>query len=186
MNKWVKIAICVSLFGGTVVTASETNPQVWVYKDWQVLVETVAGEQDTMITCTAVSQNGGPLDVEVTQFNLDAGPPYVFPTVSITPTLSDGKPMAVAPEDLGVEWVFDNVQTIRTNLTQETLSENPNHFVVTDSQSQEILVAMRKASTLVLHTSLFRNVEISLSGFTASYGKMADACDFSTEGVFKK
>ena len=167
-------------------TDAKADDDTWSYKDWSVSKQVQDGAQDTSITCTMQPGNmTGILQMSISHLNRDAGPPYFYPTMTFFKGLGeDGQPMGVGPDDTKSTWAFDGKDTIDVNLEWD-FSDSQNTFAVPSADSQKLLAGMAKGSALVLNTPLFGDQTVSLSGFAAVYGKMADWCSFSTEGVLK-
>ena len=177
------------VFAGMLLAAqphAKADDDVWSYKDWSVSKQVQEGVQDTSITCTMQPDNmTGILQMSISHLNRDAGPPYFYPAITLFKGLGeDGQPMGVGPDDTKSTWTFDGKDTIDVNLEWD-FKDSQNTFAVPSTDSQELLSGMAKGSTLVLNTPLFGDQTVSLSGFAAVYGKMADWCGFSTEGVLK-
>ena len=176
-----------ALLVGFILVAAHTDAKAddtWSYKDWSVSKQVQEGVQGTSIICTMQPDNmTGILQMSISHSSLDAGPPESYPAMTFFKGLGeDGQPMALAPDDLQASWAFDGKDTIAVNLEWD-FKNNQNTFAVPSTDSQELLAGMAKGSTLVLNTPLFGDQKVSLSGFAAVYGKMADWCGFSTEGV---
>ncbi len=160
--------------------ASDATDQGWSYKDWSVGTDAGDIAQGTPVTCTMQADDvDGIFEMMITHRTGDVG----LPVISFFKGLGeDGQPMAVPDDDLKTTWFFDGQAGIDITLGWD-FRDSRNYFPVPTENARELLAAMSKGETLVLETSFIDDETISLAGFAAVYGKMADWCDFSTEGV---
>lgn len=165
------------LMGSGDANASDATDQGWSYKDWSVGTDAGDISVGTPVTCTM--QADDILEMMISHRKHDAA----LPVISFFKGLGeDGQPMAVSDGDLKTTWFFDGQAGIKVTLGWD-FRDSRNYFPVPAENALELMAAMSKGETLVLETSFIGDETISLAGFAAVYGKMADWCDFSTDGV---
>lgn len=165
-------------------SAAQADTQYWDYKDWRVMVETVDTGEDLRITCTALTGGDGDPTLSVILSNGDAGPPDFYPQPTLSEhairgynsMMQDGA-RVLFEADTG--WLTEGF--VNGGINEDGFAEA--FAQANQGDSLEMLQTMRKAGKLFVTLDGEVVYAASLSGFTASYGKIAEQCGFSTEGV---
>ena len=152
----------------------------WSYKDWIVTARSGASGID----CTARGGREGWPGLWVETSSADTKPPALYPRVryaeigirGIAPDMKNGE---------AIRFVVDGGASFATTASVGLDSEGiPRaEAILKRSDSQPLLAAMRRGNRVDIMSGGKRLQRISLSGFTASYGKMAEQCRFKTVGV---
>lgn len=156
----------------------------WSYGDWQIRKQTVDTGEDLRTTCTAWTGGDGDPTLEVIQSDGDAGPPIAYPSVMVR----ESAPRHYRPlmrTDDAITFQFDDGTRAVTNAYNEIDEEGISVSTALVPDSLPVLRAMRRANALEIRRGSDVVLSASLRGFTAAYGKMAEACGFSTGGVIE-
>lgn len=154
------------------------------YKDWRAIVMQVEGGEETWRECSAMTGGDGEPVLEVTARQYDAGPPYSYPRVQIFEQ-APRHYNTLMQEGGRVDFVFDDgdgYSGIAFNDVVEDVFQAANASP-SDEDMLFVLQGMRRAGQLDVSYEGQLLLQASLSGFTAAYGKIAEACEFSTMGV---
>lgn len=161
--------------------------QTWRYGDWSVHVEAYDTGEDLRVTCTARTGGDGAPVIWLSISNGDAGPPEVFPQVTITERAPRPYPTLLqngAPVALEIPGVSPFYALAEAGLDQDGIA-----LAQAQSRWQDalaVLKAMQAGQRLqisALSAALPPQplTSASLAGFTAAYGKMMDSCGHSLE-----
>ncbi|MEJ8475018.1 hypothetical protein [Roseibium algae] len=172
------------VLAGPVLLQTATAQDFWSYKDWNVSVEKVESVEDDFKQCVIFTGGDGLPTVSATFFTGDAGPPYSFPDVTATERAIRGH-STLMKNDEAVFFTFDDGDSIKGKV--EAGFDDEGFAFANGRVSQEdslmVLQAMRRNGELTVTTPSGLLVTASLNGFSAAYLKMAEVCEFSTEGV---
>lgn len=154
------------------------------YKDWRAIVLESEGGEETWRDCIAMTGGDGLPVLEVVARQYDAGPPYSFPLVQIREQ-APRHYSTLLQEGGRVDFVFDDGDsysgTAFNDVVEDVFQSGTASPPVEDMLY--VLQGMRRAGQLDVSFEGQLLLEASLSGFTAAYGKIAEACEFSTMGV---
>ncbi|AXS40809.1 hypothetical protein [Breoghania sp. L-A4] len=161
--------------------------QYWDYRDWTVTAETVDTGEDIRVTCKAHTGGDGDPVVSVTLSNGDAGPPYAYPSVAIEEHAPRHHTTLMQDGDT-INFLFDDGDSAATSAVagfdEDGFAEAEAGFYDMPGNLQ-MLQGMRRAGQIEVIRGRDIVYTASLNGFTAAYGKMAEACGFSTIGVIE-
>jgi hypothetical protein len=161
-----------------------SSEQFFSFKDWNVQVETVDTGEDLRITCSMWTGGDGNPSVGFSISNGDALPPSIFPNVQLTERAIRGYPTVLQNEQK-VNWVFDDGDSAQASVyadfDQEGFAFAETNFPYEDNQ--RVLQAMQRNGLIDIVGPGGLVYSASLSGFTASYRKVAEQCGFTVEGV---
>lgn len=171
------------LLASAFATGAAANPAYYDYKDWLVVVEDV---DETLRICRG--QTGGDGDpvfsITVTSADVEL-PPHAFPV----PRLRETAPRGYATRFEGKSTVYFETDTgwkteghAYAGLNDEGLAWGQAEPYVGDDGA-DMLREMRQAGRMYITWDGETVYAASLAGFTAAYGKMAEQCGFTTEGV---
>lgn len=178
----IPVFIVAGLLAATLPAAAQE--QSWEYRNWRAVAETIDTGEDIRITCSAQAGGDGLPVVQATLSNGDVLPPDAFPSVTVEEHAPRGYATMMQEGD-AVNFLFDDGDSAPANVYVWADDEG---FAVASaeiasSDSQRVLQAMRRAGQLEVVRSGEVVATVLLDGFSAAYGKMAEACGFSTEGV---
>ncbi|ASP35196.1 hypothetical protein [Labrenzia sp. VG12] len=165
-------------------TGAQAKDQYYDYKDWTVLVVTVDTGEDLRITCSMWTGGDGEPTVGFTISNGDALPPDVFPNVQLNERAIRGH-ATVLKNGETVNFIFDDgdsaTATVHADFDQEGFAYAQTDFPFEDNQ--RVLQAMQRNGQIDIVGPSGLVYSASLSGFTASYRKVAEQCGFPVSGV---
>ncbi|WP_153771696.1 hypothetical protein [Labrenzia sp. CE80] len=173
---------CVLASLGFVQTAAAQD--FWSYKDWNVSIEKVESEQDGHKRCVIFTGGDGLPSISATFFSGDAGPPYSYPEVSVLERAFRGHATLMKNGE-PVYFSFDDGDSV-TGKVEAGFDEEGFAFAngrVAQKDNILALQAMRRNGELAVSVAGGSLIIASLNGFSAAYLKMAEVCEFSTEGV---
>lgn len=167
---------------GLFVASDSLAEGFWSYKDW--IATAGPGGNGPSITCMARGGQEGWPYIQVDTSNADSRPPDVYPRVfyseigmrGIAPEMTNGAP---------IRFVLDTGQsfTAYASIGVDAYAIPSAVAVLDHADRQPMLKAMRQGSHVDVMEDGKRLMRISLSGFTAAYGKIAEQCGFPTVGV---
>ena len=180
------LAIVATALTAPATPASAQGRQVSydTYGDWRASVMQVESSEESWRECRASTGGDGlpSLSVEFRQY--DAGPPDFFPPVEIRESAARGYKTQMQ-QGGQVTFTFDDGERYaaiaRNDIAEgvfQTATASPDQ-----SQTLSVLQGMRRAVRLDIAFQGNLVLSASLKGFTAAYGKVAEACGFSTVGV---
>lgn len=156
----------------------------WSHKDWQLTVEPVASEEDDHSICRAWTGGDGDPILAYEHYTGDAGPPYDYPLLVLTEYAPRHYDTLTQTGD-DVRFVLDDgssfLAAAEAGFTDEGLKEA--HASPEPGVALALLQAMRRSDALTVQVNGQPLFQASMAGFSAVYGKMAEVCGFSTEGV---
>lgn len=158
----------------------------WSHKDWSVSVQKVPSEEDDHDLCKASTGGDGEPFVYIEFFTGDAGPPYSYPALTVNEYAPRGYKTLLQDGDT-VSFAFDD-GTVFQGSVQGGLNDDGLYDAFgmpPQDKGLQVLQAMRRNNTMTISGGDRVLYTASLSGFSAAYGKMADVCGFSTEGVLE-
>jgi len=173
-------AACLAVFA----TPAWAAEQYFDYKDWTVLIETVDTGEDLRVTCSMWTGGDGDPTVGFSISNGDALPPHSFPGVQLTERAVRGH-RTVLEDGQAVHFIFDDGDSADARVRAEVDADGF-AFAVTDfpyEDNQRVLQAMQRNGQIDIVGPSGPVYTASLSGFTASYRKIAEQCGFSVDGV---
>ena len=165
-------------------TVAQAQDQYWDYKDWTVRVETVDTGEDLRVFCSAYTGGDGQPTLRIDVSNGDAMPPDFYPA----PVLHESAPRGYATmmqDGQRVLFEFD-LDTLTEGFVQAFYDEDgimQAQAYVISSENQWLLQNMRHGDQMWITLDGDVVYGASLSGFTAAYGKIAEQCGFTTDGV---
>ncbi|MDO6591099.1 hypothetical protein DS901_15675 [Loktanella sp. D2R18] len=165
-------------------TQTVADTQYWNYGDWSVRVETVDTGEDLRVFCAASTGGDGLPALRIEVSNGDALPPHYYPA----PVLHEFAPRGhttMMQDGQRVLFEFD-LDTVSEGFVQAGLDEDgimQARASVHGGDNLWLLQNMRHAEMLWIKLDDEVVYGASLAGFTASYGKIAEQCGFSTIGV---
>ena len=166
------------------VAASPALADYWNYKDWHVVTEPHVTEQDSYLTCRASSGGDGDPILAVEVFSGDAGPPAFYPMAKVQEYAPRHHP-TLMQQGGTVDFIFDFNRSfsiaagINSWINDEGLAEAESALRFQDHLV--MLQMMKQGRWVEIWAGNDMFYEASLSGFTAAYGKMMDACGFSLD-----
>lgn len=158
--------------------------QYFSFKDWNVLVETVDTGEDLRVTCSMWTGGDGEPTVGFSLSNGDALPPDIFPGVQLMERAVRGH-RTVLKNGHSVNFVFDDGDSARASVYAD-LDQDGFAFAETSfpfEDNQRVLQAMQRNGLIDIVGPEGLVYSASLSGFTASYRKVAEQCGFPVDGV---
>ncbi|MCK7615256.1 hypothetical protein [Roseibium sediminicola] len=176
----------IALFSLALMTAASAHAaeQYFDYKDWTVRVEAVDTGEDLRITCSMWTGGDGDPTVGFTVSNGDALPPDYFPGVQLMERAIRGH-ATVLKNDEKVTFVFDDGDsapaTVYADFDEDGFAFAQTSFAFEDNQ--RVLQAMQRNGQIDITGPGGLVYTASLSGFTASYRKVAEQCGFPVDGV---
>lgn len=185
MIKWVGAALCcvtfVAAFGAM---AEDREVSYDNYGDWRAIVTQVQGGEETWRVCRAITGGDGNPTLEVYARQYDAGPPDLYPQVTLHEHAPRGYNTLLKDGD-GVTFLFDDGDSYPAVATAGFDEEGFRAAQASPDQQAMLYVlqGMRRAGQLDVTAPGGVAYSASLRGFTAAYGKIAEACQFSTMGV---
>jgi hypothetical protein len=176
----------ITLFSLALLAAPSAHAaeQYFDYKDWTVRVEAVDTGEDLRITCSMWTGGDGDPTVGFTLANGDALPPDVFPGVQLTERAIRGHATVLQNEEK-VTFVFDDGDSAQASVYAD-FDEDGFAFAQTSfpfEDNQRVLQAMQRNGQIDITGPGGLVYTASLSGFTASYRKVAEQCGFPVDGV---
>jgi hypothetical protein len=165
---------------------AQAEEKYFDYKDWTVIIDSFDTGEDLRTECTIRTGGDGMPSLSATISNGDVLPPDYYPDLSLNETaprgtttlMQDGDPITFAFDDgtkiaaTTAGWIDDDgIATARTQFLKPV--------------QLQALQAMRHSSSVTISGPKGEIYIASASGFTAAYGKMAEQCGFTTEGVIK-
>lgn len=173
-------------FAGTLAMPAAASEKYWDYRDWTTTAETIDTGEDIRTTCSARTGGDGYPVVYATQSNGDAGPPDAYPSVLIEERAPRHNKTVMQDGDR-IVFLFDDGDSATTTavggLDDDGFAYATAEFY--SPNSQLVLQAMRRNGQIEILRGRDIVYTASLNGFTAAYGKMAEACGFSTIGVIE-
>ncbi|WP_106745083.1 hypothetical protein [Yoonia maritima] len=164
--------------------AAYADIEYWDYNDWRVIIETVDTGEDTRVFCTALTGGDGMPSLRIDVSNGDALPPAYYPA----PTLYETAPRGyetLMKDGQRVLFEFDP-DNITEGFVTAGFDDDGIRFAYAQAHQDDslwLLQSMRQAAQLWITLDGEVVYGASLAGFTASYGKIAEQCGFSTVGV---
>ncbi|MEP3045275.1 MAG: hypothetical protein ABJL55_05090 [Roseibium sp.] len=165
-------------------TATQAAEQYFSYKDWSVQIETVDTGEDLRVTCSMWTGGDGDPTVGFSISNGNALPPDVFPGVQVTERAIRGY-ATVLQNDQTVNFVFDDGDSAQASVFSG-FDEDGFAFAETSfpfEDNQRVLQAMQYNGIIDIVGPQGVFYTASLSGFSASYRKVAEQCGFAVTGV---
>lgn len=169
---------------------AEAGQKAWTFKDWQVHVESVDTGEDLRVTCTIQTvgnEIGKARRLYATISNGDAMPPHFYPSVILEEIAAPGTRASLNPGDpVSVEIDHQKMDIAPTNQYQDEQGRLVTEVLMSDGQNPAMLRAMKAGQGVVFRVDLGGMQQgafqiSSLSGFTASYLKMAEQCGFPAD-----
>lgn len=155
-----------------------------VYGDWRVVVLQVDSNQETWRECTASTGGDGDPTLKIRARQYDGGPPDVYLPIEFREQAP--RHYDTLMQDAGlVTFTFNDGQSFHGR-ARTGIAEGAFKYATaspTPEMSLPVLQAMRRAEWLEISYEGTPYYSASLAGFTAAYGKIAEACEFSTVGV---
>lgn len=156
----------------------------WSHADWQLSVRQVESQEDDHSNCRAWTGGDGEPIVEFQHYTGDAGPPYGYPLLTVNEyaprgydtLIQDGDQVLMVFDD-GTMFMAEGATLINDDGIKEAFA-SPQY-----DKAQSILQAMQRGNRLSISVGGQVLYLASMNGFSAVYGKMAEVCNFSTEGV---
>ncbi len=175
---------CVTLLAAFSATAEDREISFDVYGDWRAIVTEVQGGQETWRVCRAVTGGDGYPVLEINARQYDAGPPDFYPHVTLHEHAPRGYDTLMKDGD-SVTFGFDDGDSYPATATAGFDEEGFRTAQASPAQQAMLYVlqGMRRAGQLDITAPGGVAYTASLRGFTAAYGKIAEACEFSTMGV---
>lgn len=174
--------IAVALLAVCVATSAAAFDEWWDYRDWTAFIERVQGGRVTECTARA-GPDGGPF-LTVSTTDVDTKPPALYPSIDYEEPGIRGIPTQLRDGDR-ITFVLDTGEALElvgaSYLTSEGIPRASAGVEYADRQP--LLKAMRNGSQLDVMRGGERLARVSLAGFTAAYGKIAEQCSFPTVGV---
>lgn len=166
------------------VSAVQAKEQYFSYKDWNVEIQSFDTGEDFRINCTMWTGGDGLPTVGFATSNSDALPPDFFPGVQLTERAVRGH-ATVLQNDQKVNFVFDDGDsaqaTVQAYFDEDGFAVAQTYFPIEDAQ--RVLQAMQRNGQIDIVGPSGLIYSASLSGFTASYRKVAEGCGFPVTGV---
>ncbi|GAB2186411.1 hypothetical protein [Roseibium sp. LAB1] len=165
-------------------STAQAEQQYFSYKDWNVQIEAVDTGEDLRITCSMWTGGDGLPTVGFSISNGDALPPDMFPGVQLTERAIRGH-ATVLQNEQKVNFVFDDGDSAQATVYAD-FDEDGFAFAQTDfpfEDNQRVLQAMQRNGQIDIVGLGGPVYTASLSGFTASYRKVAEGCGFPVTGV---
>lgn len=154
------------------------------YKDWKVQIKTVDTGEDLRVTCTMWTGGDGDPIVGLSLSNGDALPPDVYPGVQLTESAPRGYATLLQNEQI-VNFVFDDGDSAQASvyagIDDEGIAFADTNFPFEDHL--RVLQAMQRNGQIDIVGPGGLVYSASLSGFSASYRKVAEQCGFPVDGV---
>ena len=171
----------------TTPTIGHAGTQYWEYGDWQVIVEIVDTGQDLRVNCTALTGGDGDPSLRIEVSNGDAGPPNFYPNPTLKDVVIRGYPTQLKEGQHVVFKVDDGTKVSGSVISGS--DENGFPWVVAEPNQKDslrLLKAMQRSNqvSFIVEGKPFC-FNASLAGFTASYGKIAEQCEFPTVGIIE-
>lgn len=185
MEKWVGASVCCVTFLAAFSAVAEGREVSYdVYGDWRAIVTQVQGGEETWRVCRAITGGDGDPVLEIYARQYDAGPPDLYPHVTLHEHASRGYDTLLKAGDM-VTFLFDDGDSYPAAATAGFDEEGFGTAQVSPGQQAMLYVlqGMRRAGQLDITAPGGVVYSASLRGFTAAYGKIAEACEFSTMGV---
>lgn len=177
------LIICIAVMSRPAV-GQEYSVSSDSYNDWRASVTQVESNQEMWRECVATTGGDGEPTLKIRARQYDAGPPDIYPQVEFR-VQAPRNYNTLMQAGATATFTFDDGQTFHAIVETGTI-EGAFKFAVArpvPEMSLAVLQSMRRGMRLdiVYEGALFYSA--SLNGFTAAYGKIADACEFSTVGV---
>ena len=174
---------CLALALAT-LPALPASAQYWEFGAWRVSVDTQETTEHTSRTCSARTGGDGSPSLSLTVSNLDAGPPIDYPA----PTLFENAPRGhgtLMQNGQPIAFIFDK-QAAFYGIANGYLDAEGFAQAEVGPRWQDtvnMLLWMKAAQSIDIWTvqpyaAGTQMMQVSLSGFTAAYGKMMDECGF--------
>lgn len=182
MKIWIGVA-ALSMLAAT-AWADDREVSYDVYGDWRAIVTQVTGGEETWRTCRAVTGGDGDPVLEIAARQYDAGPPHLYPPATIHEYAPRGYNTLMKDGD-AITFVFDDGDSYPAVATAG-FDDDGFRFANAapgPDAALYVLQGMRRAGALDITAPGGLVYSASLRGFTAAYGKIAEACEFSTMGV---
>jgi hypothetical protein len=180
-------AALAAAFAVPVLASAQQAPDeeaFFAFADWRVWAFYESSEQDDWVRCEAVTGGDGDPTIVVYTTTRDVRPPDMFPWVWLEESaprgydtlMQDGDVVAFAFADgpvfealVSAAYDADGIRVARAEIDE--------------LDNQAALRALRDGDRLRIIRDGAVVYDASLAGFTASYGKMAEHCDFPVGGV---
>lgn len=174
-------AVCVLL-----ATSAQAD-EYWEYGDWRVSITDEYTGEDYRRYCRASTGGDGMPVLSLEISDGDAGPPHGYPTPVYSEYAPRGYRTSVGNAQ-GVVFVFDQQGTFYS-IAEAGVDRDGIAWVNAQPRWQDVknmLLWMKYASHMEVRglDAYRQSTQVyvaSLSGFTASYGKMMDSCGFTIE-----
>ncbi len=169
------------------LAALPATAQSWEYGAWRVYAATQDTTEHSSRSCTAITGGDGLPSLSLSVMNLDAGPPDDYPE----PTLHESAARGYSTQlqnGQAVGFVFDG-QAAFYGIADGYLGADGFAQAVVSPRWQDtinMLLWMKAGQNIDIRTvqpygAGEQVMQVSLSGFTAAYGKMMDECGFDIE-----
>lgn len=172
------------VFAAVLVTPAAAETDYWDYRDWHTVRDSVDTGEDLRVTCSARTGGDGYPVLEVSLTNGDVTPPDAYPDV-IFEERAPRHHATVMKDGDTINFVFDDGDSAQA--TAYGYLDNDGfavaEAVMKSEDSLRVLQAMQRNGQIDIVGGGKLIYTASLNGFTAAYGKMAEACSFSTVGV---
>ncbi len=169
------------------LTALPASAQFWEYGAWRVYVDTQQTTEHTSHTCSAVTGGDGMPSLSLTVHDLDAGPPADYPAPTLHENASRGQNTQIQ-NGQAIAFVFDKQAAFYgiANGYLDTEGFARAEVAPRWQDTDNMLLWMKAGQSIDIWTvqpyaAGTQVLQVSLSGFTAAYGKMMDECGFSIQ-----
>lgn len=177
------LALCAAAFGARAADYRDYAE----FRDWRVSIHGFYTEDgEFRVKCRAFTGGDGAPVLALEVSNGDALPPYHWPEVRLEETAPRGYAthLVAGPP---VSFIFDDGVGYPG---QAWTGRNEEGFAAASAApdqafSLNILQGMRRGRALYIQQNGRLAMMASLSGFTAAYGRIAEACGFTTAGVIR-
>ena len=177
-------AAMAAVSAAVLVTPASAENEYWDYRDWHTVRESVDTGEDLRVTCSARTGGDGYPVLSVSLTNGDVPPPDAYPSVILEEHAPRGH-ATVMKDGETINFIFDDGDSAQA--TAYGYLDNDGFAVaeamMKSEDSLRVLQAMRRNGQIDIVGGGKLIYTASLNGFTAAYGKMAEACSFSTVGV---
>jgi hypothetical protein len=168
----------------TVGPAAPRSPGTWERGAWTAAAAGVDTGEDYRVTCQIRTGGDGDPVLMATITNGDATPPDAWPMMTLVEWAPRGHATLMQNGDR-VRLTFDDGFALAMEATAGVDDGGIPVAVATIDErfAPTILSAMRRSLTVAAQVGDTPLRTFSLRGFTAAYGRMAEACGFSMIGV---
>ncbi len=172
------------LIAAVALTAIPACPALatdWSHKDWRVSVTVHETTEDRHLTCRASTGGDGDPVLALSVYSGDVGPPYSYPMAQVIERSPRGYGTAMQ-QNQPVDFLFDFDRGFAITASASAGFDSEGIATAeTQLRPQDhlpMLQAMKQGRWVEIWAGNDMLYEASLSGFTAAYGKMMDACGF--------